>query len=46
MSSSGKRQSFIKNISDIDNAWDKAQKEGRAGKGKVIVEEVLILIMS
>ena len=42
MSSSGKGQSFINNISDIDSAWDKAQKkEGRAGKGKVIVEEVI-----
>lgn len=41
MSSSGKGQSFIRNINEIDNAWDKAQKEGRAGKGKVIVEEVV-----
>ena len=41
MSSSGKGQSFIKNMLEIDNAWDKAQKEGRAGKGKVIVEEVI-----
>ena len=41
MSSSGKGQSFIKNMSDVDKAWDKAQKEGRAGKGKVIVEEVI-----
>ena len=38
MSSSGKGQSTIKSIEDIDNAWNYAQEGGRAGAGKVIVE--------
>lgn len=38
MSSSGKGQSTIKKAEDIQAAWDYAQKGGRAGKGKVIVE--------
>ena len=38
MSSSGKGQSTIKRPEDIQPAWDYAQKGGRAGKGKVIVE--------
>jgi len=38
MSSSGKGQSTIKSNADIDHAWDYAQKGGRAGKGRVIVE--------
>jgi len=38
MSSSGKGQSTIKRPEDIQAAWDYAQKGGRAGKGKVIVE--------
>ena len=38
MSSSGKGQSLVKEAGDIDAAWDYAQKGGRAGKGKVIVE--------
>ncbi len=38
MSSSGKGQSLVKEASDVDAAWDYAQKGGRAGKGKVIVE--------
>ncbi len=38
MSSSGKGQSTIKKADDIQAAWDYAQKGGRAGKGKVIVE--------
>jgi phosphoribosylglycinamide formyltransferase 2 len=38
MSSSGKGQSVIKTVADIDKAWDYAQEGGRAGKGKVIVE--------
>lgn len=38
MSSSGKGQSTIKRSEDIQSAWDYAQKGGRAGKGKVIVE--------
>lgn len=41
MSSSGKGQSCINNNSglSIGGAWKKAQVEGRAGAGKVIVEE-------
>lgn len=38
MSSSGKGQSTVKCAEDIQPAWDYAQKGGRAGKGKVIVE--------
>lgn len=38
MSSSGKGQSTIRRAEDIQAAWDYAQKGGRAGKGKVIVE--------
>jgi phosphoribosylglycinamide formyltransferase 2 len=38
MSSSGKGQSTVKRPEDIQPAWDYAQKGGRAGKGKVIVE--------
>lgn len=38
MSSSGKGQSTVKHPEDIQAAWDYAQKGGRAGKGKVIVE--------
>jgi phosphoribosylglycinamide formyltransferase 2 len=38
MSSSGKGQSTVKCPEDIQAAWDYAQKGGRAGKGKVIVE--------
>ena len=38
MSSSGKGQSTVKRTEDIQAAWDYAQKGGRAGKGKVIVE--------
>ncbi len=38
MSSSGKGQSTVKSEPDIDAAWEHAQKGGRAGAGKVIVE--------
>ena len=38
MSSSGKGQSVIRSIGEIQAAWDYAQEGGRAGKGKVIVE--------
>lgn len=38
MSSSGKGQSTVKHPEDIQSAWDYAQKGGRAGKGKVIIE--------
>jgi phosphoribosylglycinamide formyltransferase 2 len=38
MSSSGKGQSVVRNVDQIDAAWDYAQGGGRAGAGKVIVE--------
>lgn len=38
MSSSGKGQSTVRSEDDVQRAWDYAQKGGRAGKGKVIVE--------
>jgi len=41
MSSSGKGQSFIRDQSALDNAWDYAQQGGRAGAGRVIVEGVV-----
>ena len=41
MSSSGKGQSTIKSAADIESAWEYAQSGGRAGAGKVIVEEVV-----
>ncbi len=41
MSSSGKGQSIVSSFPKIGHYWQKAQKEGRAGGGKVIVEEVI-----
>ena len=38
MSSSGKGQSVLKSLDDLQAAWDYAQAGGRAGKGRVIVE--------
>ncbi|HEY5971791.1 MAG TPA: formate-dependent phosphoribosylglycinamide formyltransferase [Pseudoxanthomonas sp.] len=38
MSSSGKGQSTLRELDDIDAAWDYAQTGGRAGAGRVIVE--------
>lgn len=38
MSSSGKGQSTIRSIEDVDGAWSYAQDGGRTGAGKVIVE--------
>ncbi len=38
MSSSGKGQSTIKTIDDIDDAWNESQSAGRTGAGRVIVE--------
>lgn len=38
MSSSGKGQSVIRQETDIADAWETAQAEGRAGAGRVIVE--------
>ncbi len=38
MSSSGKGQSLLRSIDELQAAWDYAQVGGRAGKGRVIVE--------
>ncbi|GAB3377916.1 formate-dependent phosphoribosylglycinamide formyltransferase [Azotobacter armeniacus] len=38
MSSSGKGQSLLKGLEQLQTAWDYAQEGGRAGKGRVIVE--------
>jgi phosphoribosylglycinamide formyltransferase 2 len=38
MSSSGKGQSTLRVEADIDTAWEYAQRGGRAGAGRVIVE--------
>jgi len=38
MSSSGKGQSLVSTLDDIDRAWRYAQKGGRTGAGKVIIE--------
>jgi len=38
MSSSGKGQSFVREQTELAQAWIYAQEGGRAGKGKVIVE--------
>ncbi len=38
MSSSGKGQSTVKTVDDIQVAWDYAQSGGRAGAGRCIVE--------
>lgn len=38
MSSSGKGQSTIGTVDDVDTAWAYAQQGGRSGAGKVIVE--------
>ncbi|MDX1959538.1 MAG: formate-dependent phosphoribosylglycinamide formyltransferase [Leptospiraceae bacterium] len=41
MSSSGKGQSIIHNKDEILTAWEYGQSGGRAGKGKMIVEEFI-----
>jgi phosphoribosylglycinamide formyltransferase 2 len=41
MSSSGKGQSFVRDASQLEQAWRYAQQGGRAGAGKVIVEGVV-----
>ncbi|MCL2918997.1 formate-dependent phosphoribosylglycinamide formyltransferase [Shewanella litorisediminis] len=38
MSSSGKGQSVIRSLGDVQKAWDYAQSGGRAGEGRIIVE--------
>ena len=41
MSSSGKGQSVVKSSDDIKTSWEYAQSGGRAGAGRVIVEEFI-----
>ncbi|MDR7342723.1 phosphoribosylglycinamide formyltransferase 2 [Pantoea alhagi] len=41
MSSSGKGQSFVREASQLEQAWIYAQQGGRAGAGKVIIEGVV-----
>jgi phosphoribosylglycinamide formyltransferase 2 len=41
MSSSGKGQSVVREESDVAAAWDYAQRGGRAGGGRVIVEGLI-----
>ncbi len=41
MSSSGKGQSLVRSPDDIPKAWDYTQSGGRAGAGRVIVEEFI-----
>lgn len=41
MSSSGKGQSVVSSFPKIGHHWKKTQEEGRAGGGKVIVEEII-----
>ena len=43
MSSSGKGQSVVRNDADVDAAWQYAQRGGRAGAGRVIVEGLVAL---
>ena len=38
MSSSGKGQSVVRTVADVEKAWHYAQEGGRAGGGRVIVE--------
>lgn len=40
-SSSGKGQSIIQSAAQIQSAWDYSQAGGRAGKGRVIVEQFI-----
>ena len=39
MSSSGKGQSLVRSRTDLEDAWNTSQESGRAGRGKVIIEE-------
>lgn len=41
MSSSGKGQTVVRKVEDIDAAWHTAQTAGRSGAGKVIVESFI-----
>lgn len=41
MSSSGKGQSIAKTADELDRAWEYSQSAGRAGAGRIIVEELI-----
>ncbi|MFW7378794.1 MAG: formate-dependent phosphoribosylglycinamide formyltransferase [Oligoflexus sp.] len=41
MSSSGKGQSIVRQESELQTAWEYSQKAGRAGEGRIIVEEFI-----
>jgi len=41
MSSSGKGQSVAKTADELDRAWEYSQSAGRAGAGRIIVEEFI-----
>ena len=41
MSSSGKGQSIIRNVNDVDNAWDYAIKGSRGDVKEIIIEEFI-----
>jgi len=41
MSSSGKGQSTLNAVEDVDKAWDYAMTSGRVNRGRVIVEEMI-----
>lgn len=41
MSSSGKGQSTVRNLSDLQQAWDYAKGAGRVDRGRVIAEEMI-----
>lgn len=38
MSSSGKGQSLVKSVADVDKAWTYSQEGGRSGEGEIIIE--------
>ncbi len=41
MSSSGKGQSVVRSIEDLERCWDYSQTGGRTGPGRVIIEEFI-----
>ena len=41
MSSSGKGQSIIRSLEQLEQAWNYSQEGGRAGQGRVIVEKMV-----
>ncbi len=41
MSSSGKGQSYVRNVDDVDHAWEAGMTKGRGKENEVIVEEFI-----